>query len=113
MRSPQICPYDDWPSYRLVQLFDRAQRTKEITAPDCTALLDALSNPNAAQEELMLIDRLCWAICKGRITMADNANFPYLEKFKSLKPSIRNDEEPHLGKPKPTKNARNGMASAI
>ena len=96
MSSPRIFPYDDWPSSSLMQLFNRAYSTGKMTAPDCSAFLDALSNPATSPEELELIDRLYWAIWKGRITVADDANFPCLDKHTHPKPSIRKDGGLHF-----------------
>ena len=57
MSSSQIFQHDDWPSSSLVQLFNRTQCTGEITADDCAALLETLSNPTTSPKELELIDR--------------------------------------------------------
>ncbi len=83
-----------------------------MSAPDCVVLLDLLSNPSTSQEELNLIDRLYWAIWKGRITVADDATFPCLEKSKYPKPSMRKDGALHFGRRDLARDAKATAANA-
>ncbi len=84
-----------WPSYNLVQLFERAYTTGKITALDRTILLGTLFNPSTDNEDLTLIDRLYWAIRKGRVAVAVDANFPSLDKAQFPKPLISKYAEHH------------------
>ncbi len=114
MDSSQVVFSDnDWPSHNLVQLFNRAHDRGQIAIPDCAVIANTLLDPTTSQEDLILIDRLCWAIWRGRITITDDANFLSLDTFKVPKPSMHNDGVPHWGKFQPVGGIGASMASAI
>ena len=114
MKPSQIgFSYDDLPSCNLIKLFNRIYDKGQITARSGAVIQNALLNPTTSQEDRVLLDRLCWAVEKGRLTIADDANFPFLDQLKSPKPSIGKDGEPYLGKLQPVEEVGTARVSAI
>ena len=98
MYASQVCLagetslYDCWPSDALIETFDRAVTTGQVTADDRAVLLSSLFKPHLQEEELRLIDRLYWLVRQGQVKIIHESSLD--DKYKDLKPRL--DRESRL-----------------
>lgn len=59
----------------LPELFAQTSSTGRLTLADRYGMMAAITNANATQEELHLIDRLLYGLRRGRIQIVDELSF--------------------------------------